>query len=393
MIAKLDRYLIKSLVGLFAGLTGLAIALLLLERLIRIIEIVSGSSNTAVAAALMVANLIPHYLDLAIPGAFLIAMIVTIDRLSRSGEIVALMGAGVSLYRIVLPYVGFAMMLAVLSLLISGFLQPLSRYSYRQIVHNMQHESVITAFQERKFVQFDGRIVWTDSVAPSTRRLGQTFILETRPDGSRTFLTGGSGRLTEVASGKWVITLDEGSGGTIGRQGTIDEGDRLDFGELTWPINSEGADFRPRGGDERELFLPELLSVGQSDRSTNVDAVVAVADFHDRTSRAALLIAMPLIAVILGLNLGRIPRSSGVVLGILFLLGVQKVFEYLLAIGSEGSAPAWAVFWPFVALIWVVALLLFQRLATRRLLFGGPRIKLQTRAAYLAGDDRTTPSS
>ena len=393
MIAKLDRYLIRSLVGLFAGLTVLAIALLLLERLIRIIEIVSGSSNTAVAAALMVANLIPHYLDLAIPGAFLIAMIVTIDRLSRSGEIVALMAAGVSLYRIVLPYVGFAAMLALLSLLISGFLQPLSRYSYRQIVHNMQNESVITAFQESKFVQFDGRIVWTDSVAPSTRRLGQTFILETRPDGSRTFLTGGSGRLTEVDSGKWVITLDEGSGGTIGRQGTIDEGDRLDFGELTWPINSDETDFRPRGGDERELFLPELLSAGQNDRAANVSPVVAVADFHDRTSRAALLLIMPLIAVVLGLNLGRIPRSSGVVLGILFLLGVQKVFEYLLAISGEGGVAAWTVFWPFVGIVGVTALLMFQRLATRRLFFGGPRLKAQTRTDYLAEGGRTSASS
>ncbi|WP_291202972.1 LptF/LptG family permease [Hyphomonas sp.] len=393
MIAKLDRYLIRSLVGLFAGLTVLAIALLLLERLIRIIEIVSGSSNTALAAALMVANLIPHYLDLAIPGAFLIAMIVTIDRLSRSGEIVALMAAGVSLYRIVLPYVGFAAMLALMSLLISGFLQPLSRYSYRQIVHNMQNESVITAFQESKFVQFDGRIVWTDSVAPSTRRLGQTFILETRPDGSRTFLTGGSGRLTEVERGKWVITLDAGSGGTIGRQGTIDEGDRLEFGELTWPINSDETAFRPRGGDERELFLPELLSVGQSERAANISPEVAVADFHDRTSRAALLLVMPLIAVVLGLNLGRIPRSSGVVLGILFLLGVQKVFEYLLAISGEGGVPAWSVFWPFVGMVGVTALLLFQRLATRRLLFGGPRIRAQTRAAYLAEGGRASASS
>lgn len=382
MIAKLDRYLIRSLVGLFAGLTVLAIALLLLERLIRIIEIVSGSSNTAVAAALMVANLIPHYLDLAIPGAFLIAMIVTIDRLSRSGEIVALMGAGVSLYRIVLPYVGFALMLALLSILISGFLQPLSRYSYRQIVHNLQNQSVITAFQESKFVQFDGRIIWTDRVAPSTRRLGQTFILETRPDGSRTFLTGETGNLKEVSRGQWVITLEGGSGGTIGRNGTIDEGDRLDFGELSWPISSSGEDFRPRGGDERELFLPELLTLAGKGPATKVDPGVAVADFHDRTSRAALLLVMPLIAMILGLNLGRIPRSSGIVLGILFLLGVQKVFEYLLAIAGSGSVPAWAAFWPFVALIAVTALVLFQRLANRRIL-PGPRVTAPRRDPYV----------
>lgn len=389
MIAKLDRYLIRSCIGLFAGLTVLAIALLLLERLIRIIEIVSGSSNTALAAGMMIANLIPHYLDLAIPGAFLIAMIVTIDRLSRSGEIVALMAAGVSLFRIVRPYVGFAAVLALTSLLISGFLQPLSRYSYREIVHNMQHQSVITAFQERKFVQFDGRIIWTDSVSPSTRELGQTFILETEEDGRRTFLTGRTGELTEINSGKWIITLQEGAGGSVNASGVDEDSDRLLFGELSWPINSEGEAFRDRGGDERELFLPELLKVGAAD---GIDQTVAVADFHDRTSRAALLLIMPFIAVILGLNLGRIPRSSGIVFGILFLLAVQKVFEYLLAITGEGVIPAWAGFWPVVALVAIGALILFRRMATRRILFGGPRIAVKRNADYLAGGGRATPT-
>ena len=386
MIAKLDRYLIRSCIGLFAGLTVLAIALLLLERLIRIIEIVSGASNTALAAGMMIANLIPHYLDLAIPGAFLIAMIVTIDRLSRSGEIVALMAAGVSLFRIVMPYIGFAAVLAATSLLISGFLQPLSRYSYRQIVHDMQHQSVIAVFQERKFVQSDGRIIWTDSVSPSTHELGQTFILETEADGRRTFLTGRTGELTEINNGSWIVTLQEGTGGSIDQSGAKKINDRIVFGELIWPINSEGDAFRARGGDERELFLPELLNVGPNDK---IDQTVAIADFNDRTSRAVLLLVMPFIAVILGLNLGRIPRSSGIVFGILFLLGIQKVFEYVLAIASEGVIPAWAGFWPIVIVVAVCALILFRRIATRRILFGGPRISVKPKATYLSGGGRT----
>ncbi|MEQ9505786.1 MAG: LptF/LptG family permease [Hyphomonas sp.] len=389
MIAKLDRYLIRSCIGLFAGLTVLAIALLLLERLIRIIEIVSGASNTALAAGMMIANLIPHYLDLAIPGAFLISMIVTIDRLSRSGEIVALMAAGVSLFRIVLPYVGFAAVLAATSLLISGFLQPLSRYSYRQIVHNMQHQSVITAFQERKFVQFDGRIIWTDSVSPSTRELGQTFILETEEDGRRTFLTGRTGELDEISNGNWIITLQDGTGGSLDERGEKKESDRIVFGELSWPINSGGEAFRARGGDERELFLPELLNVGTSSK---IGQSVATADFHDRISRAALLLIMPFVAVILGLNLGRIPRSSGIVFGILFLLAIQKIFEYVLAIAGEGAIPAWAGFWPIVLIVALGALILFRRVATRRILFGGPRIAMKPKAAYLSSGGRTAPT-
>lgn len=382
MLARLDRYLIGSFLGMFAGLTLLAMALLLLERLIRITELVSGADSALLSGSLLIANLIPHYLNLALPGAFLIAMILTIDRLSRSGEIVALMAAGVSIYRIVRPYVLFAFFLALFSLLISGFLQPLSRYSYREIVYNLQHQSVLSVFQERKFVQYENRIIWTDSVQPAGRRLGQTFILETEPDGTRTFLTGRSGELGGVGSGSWEITLLNGSGGSYTENEMPNEEDRIEFDQLRLPVTSQAGQYRDRGGDERELFLTELIGEAGAVTSGEISPAVTSAAFHDRTSRAALLLVMPLIAVLLGLNLGRIPRSGGLILGILILLGVQKVFEYTLAQAGAGLFPAWMGFWPVVALVAVVSVALFQRLANGRLFGARRRIKSRLGADY-----------
>lgn len=374
MFARLDRYLIHSFLGMFAGLTVLAMALLLLERLIRITELVSGSGSALLSASLLVANLIPHYLNLALPGAFLIAMILTIDRLSRSGEIAALMAAGVSLYRIVLPFLQMSLLLAAVSLLISGFLQPLSRYSYREIVHNLQHQSVLSVFQEQKFVQYDNRIIWTDSVQPTGRRLGQTFIMETEPDGTRTLLTGTTGVLREIGSGEWEITLLGGAGASFRATDPPEVYDRIEYGELSWPVIPDGGQYRARGGDERELFLPELLGRSGTEMMDDIPPDVAAAAFHDRTSRAALFLVMPFIAVILGLNLGRIARSTGVVFGILFLLGVQKVLEFTLVQAGEGIIPPWAGFWPIVLLVATGALLLFRRLAEGGVINRRPRI-------------------
>ena len=33
---------------------------------------------------------------------------------------------------------------------------------------------------------------------------------------------------------------------------------RVEFDGVTWPVPSENSQFRLRGADERELFLPEL---------------------------------------------------------------------------------------------------------------------------------------
>jgi len=190
MFARLDRYMLQGTLGLFVGLTGLALGVLLIERLIRLTELLSGSDEATLAAVRMIANLVPHYLEMALPAAFLIAVIISVDRLSRSGEIVAMMATGVSLLRIARPYLLMAAVLALASVAIAGFLQPITRYNYRQIAFELRQSSIVTAFKERKFVQFRDRVVWTDRVDSTGRNLGETFIIETAPDGGRRFMTG-----------------------------------------------------------------------------------------------------------------------------------------------------------------------------------------------------------
>ena len=75
---------------LFASLCGLVLSILLIERLIRIVEVVADTENGALVAVSIIVNLIPHYLQLAIPAALFLAMIISIDRLSRSGELVTM---------------------------------------------------------------------------------------------------------------------------------------------------------------------------------------------------------------------------------------------------------------------------------------------------------------
>jgi lipopolysaccharide export system permease protein len=308
---------------------------------------------------MLIANLIPHYLNLALPGAFLISMILTTDRLSRSGEIVALMAAGLSLHRIVRPFLIFAVFLALVSLLISGFLQPISRYSYRELVHNLNHRSIVSVFQERKFVQYDNKIIWTQSVGAKGYKLGPTFILETAPNGRKSFLSSKAGTFNEMNNGMWAITLLDGRGASYTPTDPPNRYERIDFDKVLWPALSNVDQYRPRGDDERELLLTELLNTTKPGGHKGVNLAAATASFHDRTSRAALLLVMPLIAILLGLNLGRNPRSTGAVIGVLFLLGLQKALEYGLAKAITGAIPSWMGFWPLVGVVAFGAVIMF----------------------------------
>ena len=96
-MGRLNRYLFKRAAISIGGLIIFACVVLLLERLLRIFEIVSNSANPAGDAGSMVINLLPHYLGMAVPMALLLGVTITVDRFSRSSELTAAMGAGVSL--------------------------------------------------------------------------------------------------------------------------------------------------------------------------------------------------------------------------------------------------------------------------------------------------------
>jgi lipopolysaccharide export system permease protein len=371
MLYKLDRYLLRNNLGLLAALIALALAVLMLERLIRITDLIAGSEDALQSAARMIANLLPHYLGMALPGALLIATIISVERMSRSGEIVALMSTGVSLGRIVRPFLGLGLVLALVSILISGFLQPISRYNYREIVHELKQSSIVTAFHERKFVQFDNKVVWTSKVNFAGRKLGETFIIETDDKGNHHFITGHTGILSEDPDGTWVITLQDAMIGDLPARITAPQGNRLNAAHVTWKMPSPISGYRDRGDDQRELTLTELLKKSYLARDASINPAAAQSDMHDRLSRAALLIVLPFISMVLGLQLGRVARSGGLAVGIILLLLVQKMLEYGLTLAQRGVVPPWAGTWPVVALVAGLGFYAFRRTANGKSVFPG----------------------
>ena len=355
----IDRYLFRECVRVFAGLCGLVLSILLIERLIRIIEIVSNSENGAVASFRMIVDLVPHYLQLAIPAALFLAIIISVDRLSRSSELVTMLSAGLSLRRLSSPFFLLAVMAAGATLLVMGFLQPLGRYDYRQTVNSIQTQSFRAAFQEGRFVRMDDLIVWTDFRDFAGRTLGETFILEALPDGGERYISAASGALMESRPGQVALQLENGNGATLAPpgQGGPTSTQALQFERLLWPVDSQVTPFRARGRDERELTLPELSDVSSF---AGIRQTVASAAMHDQLSRAVLVLVLPLIAIPLGLNLGRHPRAGGIVTGVVILLIVQKTLEYGLQMAKTGVIPPWAGSWPVVTLTAFVGAAMFS---------------------------------
>jgi len=363
------------------GLIVFAIVVLLLERLLRIFEIVSNSSNPAGDAASMVINLLPYYLGMAVPMALLLGVLMTIDRFSRSSELTAALGAGVSLTHMTKPFVIIAAALAVITLFIEGYMQPVGRYNYRQVVHLVKQQSFTAALREGTFTSV-GNTTFFAGTESKSEGMGPIFVYEKltdkgAPSGLRVTTAEEGNLIVREETNEPVLQLAEGQAYQIMENRQLSG----DLGFRGMAISGAASDiaFRTRGDDEREMTSIELFKNRKGELYTDVEPAVNNAALHLRLARSALLLILPFIAVPFGLNYGRNPSSAGIFVGVVMLVSLQKALEFGQSLGASGAVPPWAGIWPIIGLVAVFAFYIFRKSAYK---MGQP--PLTTFAFYVA---------
>ncbi len=372
-MGRLNRYILKKASISVGGLVIFACCVLLMERLLRIFEIVTSSTNPAVDTTTMIVNLMPYYLSMAVPMALMLGTIITVDRLSKSSELTAALGAGFSLLHMTKPFLLIGLLLAGLTMTLEGYFQPVGRYNYRQIEHSVKQRSHFALLREGTFTVVGDRTFFagTDSTDGS---VGPIFILELLNDTNSDGTTKEAYRFSTARKGEIELRDKDGSGEKGAPVMALTDGEAFLFmdGAVSGQLNVEGISYtylsdeiayRTRGKDEREMTSIELFENRDGSKTETIDRNTNNAALHLRLSKAFLLLLLPFIAVPFGLNYGRNPSSAGIFVGVVFLVSLQKALEFGQSLGAAGKIPPWLGIWGIIFVVSVFALILFRKSA------------------------------
>lgn len=363
-MGRLNTYLFKRAASAIGGLIIFACCVLLLERLLRIFEVVTTSTKPASDASNMIVSLLPYYLGIAVPMALMLGTIITVDRFSRSSELTAALGAGVSLTHMTKPFLAIAAILAVGSILIEGWLQPLGRYKYRTVENSVKQTAFSAALREGTFTTVGTRTFFGGTAKPNAG-IGPIFIYDAIvEDGVETgfrLTTANEGELIVRDSGWPVLQLGSGQGYQVTNNSLLS--DDLGFGGMSFARASNPTPFRIRGNDERELTSTELFENRRGDQRTEIDRNTNNATLHRRIARTLLLFLIPFIAVPFGLNYGRNPSSAGIFVGVVFVVSFEKALEFAQSLGASGKLPPWVGVWGLMSFLAIFAAFVFWKSA------------------------------
>lgn len=120
----LDRYLIKQFIQIFLfGLLAFTLLFVVIDMMENLDDFIDQEVNIKIVVHYYFV-FIPEIIRLMMPVAVLLSSLFTIGRLSTQNELAAIKASGVSIYRLMIPFLGVALVISIFSVYFGGFVAP-----------------------------------------------------------------------------------------------------------------------------------------------------------------------------------------------------------------------------------------------------------------------------
>ena len=349
-ITAIDRYIFRLVIVPMLGVFALAASLLMLEKMLRLFEFVSTEGGPITVVFQMLGNLIPEYASLAIPLGLMLGILFAFRKLATSSELDVMRAVGLSYTRLLrVPYI-ITLALVVLNFGIVYYLQPLARYSYKELEFELQSGALGASIKVGEFVSLEDRVALrVEESRDQGRELFGIFTRVAEPGGNVLSISAREGRFLANREDRNTIILRLVDGtivhDTPGQRSRV-----LSFAQHDLPIDLPAIErFRERGGETREYLLPELVQMGWSQDVTPAERADSQATFNYRLVEVVMMLMLPLLAVALAIPPKRSTSSLGVFVSIVMVVAYHKVNQYGESIAALGRVDPWVGLWgPFV---------------------------------------------
>ena len=349
----ISRYMTRSFIMPFGMMLAILFLALSLERLMRLVRMVTEETAPVYGVFELIIYLLPHYLSLAIPAAAFFATMFSIRALHQTAELVIMQAAGVSMSRLVHPLMITGLILMLLMLGLKGYIQPHSRYAYRGAEHDIQTTNFLSVLRPETFIAANNQTrIRANSISDDGRTMTGFFAARKGRDGAwRRFFSAKSAEIAPAEAplpDTLTVILKDGNMLHIGHGNKDNQ--RLSFNRYPLEVNTRhSGGYGPRGQDEREKTFLELDS-----GTAHENAALHLRLVHSLSVPLLMLLALPLALI----GRGRGGRAYGIVMGIILLVGYEKILSLGRAYVSSATVPALIGLWgPFAALALTAAIL------------------------------------
>lgn len=372
----INRYILREILVPF-GL-GLAIftLILLVARILKLVEMVVNRGVPALEVLKLFSYILPAFLEVTVPMALLLGVLVAFGRLSSDSEIIALKTSGVSLYHLLRPVASFAVVVYLIALALSFYARPWGNSLLHSSLYEIAKSRASAGIKEKVFNdEFSGLVLYVDRLEPPGNTLRGILISDTRDSAQRNTIFATVGFL--VPNEQLHILTLRLLDGSIHAFPNDHSYHRTDFSvyDITLDLNTALANLRPREKDPSELSFRELAESIKAKTAAGQPRFGEMVEWHRRFSIPFACLAFAVIGIPLGIQPTRSVHSRGFMLSLALIFGYYLLLTLGESLGERAVLPAGLAMWLPNVLLTVMAVVLFGRAAretavTRRAFVG-----------------------
>jgi len=326
----LRNYFLKEFIGpLFMALAALTFVMLL-GNLVKIAELVINKGVDIYSVSKLFLFMMPYLVTYTLPISTLVAVLISLGRLSGDNEIIAIRASGINLFSLVLPLLIVSLILSLLLLILNDRVIPYAHFATRRTLVEVGMKNPTAALEQGVFINsFQKYILFIYRIEEN--KLTNIRIYE--PQENRPT------RTIVAKKGEFIAIPERNCIKLKLMNGTADEPDpenpgsffKLNFKTYFMTLNLEqGIDKDKIGKKPKDMTIQELKNEIAKLKNEGIDPAPLVTEINEKITLAF----SPLIFILLGVPLAIITRrrEKSINLGIAFL--VVGIY-YLMFIATE----------------------------------------------------------
>jgi len=314
----IDRYFIKQFVQTIVfGLLAFTLIFVIIDMMENLDDFIDQSVPTLMIFEYYL-YFTPEILRLMIPIAVFLACLFTVGKMTNQNEMTAIKSSGVSLYRIMAPFLVTSLVISLLTIYFGGYVVPLANKGKVNIEVNYMRKGIVATgsnifFQDSKtrivnIYFFDINNLQANRVSIQEFTSGDLTKMKSRIDVPR--------MVYDTTRNSWELF------GGIKRTFTENQEEAVEFNRMVLKdLNFKPADVINKQQRPEEMTLPELKEFYENQERTGNDPTRTLIEYH---SKFAFSLAS-FIVVFLGLPLAVTKKRGGLALQ----FGISLLFTFL----------------------------------------------------------------
>lgn len=364
----LRRYFLREVAVPFLLGIGVFTFILLIARMLKLVELVVNRSVPILQIAKLFAYILPTFLEVTVPMALLLAVLLSFGRLSADSEIVALKTSGISLYQMVVPVIAFTGLVTLLALLLALYARPWGNSNLKASLYEIAKTRASAGLRERVFNDdFAGLVIYVEHIEPPGDQLGGILIADARDPNQRNTVLARNGFLVgnEEAHTVTLRLLDGSIHTFLPGEKSYHKTDFTTY-DVSLNLAVALARFSQREKDAQEMTLGELRNVIAQRSAAGRPVNAELVELHRKFSLPFACLVFGLVGVPLGVQPVRAVRSRS------FSVSLTLIFVYYLlltageAMAEKGVLPAIIALWIPNVVFAALGVVLFVAVARER---------------------------